>query len=239
MKFSYFHIVLILASFSLYGQQVQVQQAYYTETIDSMSLQTLWNEFGKNKVLPKGFEKQFLIAASFYPDLKNTGIKCIMKRKVVPLMTYPTVFSTLFCKKENRKYKIIISNKSTRDVDSITLRYMPYNAQIGVLGHELAHISFFNKRNFWGVMEVAFGNLSKKYLDKMEYETDQSTIDHGLGWQLLAWSEYVRDVMGRKYFKNNEEFKDIDFENLDPPLEERYMHPWTIKRKIKENNIYQ
>jgi hypothetical protein len=211
----------------------------YTETdLDSARMEKVKREYCANMKLPEGFEKAFLLSLLHYPELKNTHIRCVQRKRFVPLTTMPTFFSTLFHKKENRRYLIIISKKSKPILDSITLRFIPFNAQVGVLGHELAHVSFFTKQNFWGVMRVARGNLSKKYLDKMEFATDQSTIDHGLGWQLLSWSEYSREILAKKYFKDIPDWRKIDFEKIDPPLSERYMHPWTIKKRIKENPKY-
>jgi hypothetical protein len=232
-------ILLIITWFAWQTVSAQVVAEYSPSDLDSARMEEIKKEYCANMKLPKGFEKEFLIALIHYPELKNVRIKCVQRRRFVPLTTMPVFWSTFLNKKENRRYRIIISKKSRHVVDSITLRMLPFNAAIGVLGHELAHVSFFTQQNFKGVMAVAFGNLSKKYLDKMEYATDQSTIDHGLGWQLLAWSEFSRDKLAKRYFKDIPNWREIDFENIQPPLSERYMHPWTIKKKIKEDPDYE
>ncbi len=133
---------------------------------------------------------------------------------------------------------MIISSYS-KELDTTTLKYIPFNGQLGVLGHELDHVSYFNNRNKFGVLRVAFGNLSKRYMDRLEYNTDQGTIDHKLGWQLLDWSVYVRDALVTVYFRKwGLPYRNIDFDALPLPDSERYMHPQTIRKKITENPLY-
>nr|MCU0430849.1 hypothetical protein [Cytophagaceae bacterium] len=219
------------------GQSMPVP-CYTPEIVKDLNLDSIKQAYCARMVLPKGQEEAFLLALMHYPELKGARIKCIQRRRFVPLTTMPSVRSTFFHKQTNRRYKILISTHSRHVIDSILLHKLPLNAAIGVLGHELAHVAYFTHQNFWGVMRVAKGNLSNKYLDSMEFATDQSTIDHGLGWQLLAWSEFTRDKLASKYFKNLPDWRTIDFENLPISLNERYMHPWTIRKKIKHHPLY-
>lgn len=74
---------------------------------------------------------------------------------------------------------------------TIQFNTIPFNAKVGLVGHELAHISDYNKRNFFGIIARLFDYSSKKSKAKFEKEIDISTIKHGLGWQLYDWSYYV------------------------------------------------
>ena len=108
---------------------------------------------------------------------------------------------------------------------------IPFNALVGVFGHELAHISDFQERGLFGMIDVMFGNLSRKYLDRFEHGTDRRTIEHGLGFQLLEW--------------NAQGFEDLKSrESLPATAEkmiknERYMYPSTIKKIMASLEMYQ
>jgi hypothetical protein len=104
------------------------------------------------------------------------------------------------------------------------------NAQIGVLGHELAHSNEFINTGFFGIMRIAIGNLSWKYLDKFEYNTDKMTIDHGLGYQLLSWSETTEEMLRNFGLQKDEDSA--------AGKRERYMKPETIRQYINLSPTY-
>jgi hypothetical protein len=54
-------------------------------------------------------------------------------------------------------------------------------------------------------------------------------IEHGLGYQLLAWSVQVREKLQVKEWKN------VSAKSSS----ERYMNPETIEKYIKESKKYQ
>lgn len=196
----------------------------------------LRNKYGKNKILQPKFERQSLIALSYYPELEDTKIVFRYKKKVSPLLTRPTIWSAIFRSPAKRKYVIIISNNSKERLDPLLLEKMPFNAQIGVLGHELSHVSYFVSTSRWGMLKIAFGNLSPRFLDHLEYQTDQATIDHGLGYQLLAWSEFVRNSYISRYKSETRQLQDPELEEAQ--IRERYMHPSTIRKIIKQHPLY-
>lgn len=223
-------LLLIFASFSLQAQTIR--KTFEEETFDSLFLSGLKDDYGKGKKLPKGFETQTLHALSYYPELENTKIQFRIRRKSSPLMVRPTVGSAIFRSAKKRTYVVFISSSSR--FDSILMKHLPIDAQIGVLGHELAHVVFFNGKSRMGMLEVAMGNFSRKYLDRIEFETDRSAIEHGLGWQLLCWSEYVRVKLKLERWRGADEYI---HGKTDRPRA-RYMNPETIRLVIEECPVY-
>lgn len=189
----------------------------------------LKQEFSTNKQLPAGFEIQALQALSFFPELRNIHIDFIVQETVTPLASRPTLWS-VFRKPEKRHYLITISSKSKGIMDSILLHNLNYNAQVGVLSHELSHVADYHKMNLWQFIRLAFGLLSTSYMNSFEYNTDQICINHGAGYQLLAWRENVNQFITpeiiKKYF--GEDFLTT----------ERYMFPSTIKQKMASHILY-
>ncbi|HEY8400289.1 MAG TPA: hypothetical protein VIK89_03450 [Cytophagaceae bacterium] len=234
--------ILIFSIFFILGlnNQLRAQQIKRNIILDLYGRQEqeeLKKSFGHNKFLIDKYELQTLIALSYFPELKDVKITFRYKKKISPLMTRPTLWSALFKRPEKRQYIVIISNNSNDNLDPVLFDKMPVNAQIGVLGHELSHISYFLNTSAWGMIKIAFGNLSPKYLDKLEYHTDELTIDHGLGYQLLAWSEFVKNTFTEKYWKGQEKIPEEEINY--PRIRERYMHSSTINKILEAHPLYQ
>src|SRR5688500_12508696 len=66
--------------------------------------------FKHNKQIPAAIESNVLKALSFYPELKNTSIRFIFKKRIKSsIMQAQPIFKTLFQKRKNRRYRINIS----------------------------------------------------------------------------------------------------------------------------------
>ncbi len=190
----------------------------------------LLNTYGKNKVLIPRFALQSLIALSYFPELKNTYIRFILMPAHSPLCTRP-VFPSVLREGDKRYFTITISDSTMWKLEPITLQHMDFNAQVGVLGHELSHVSDFSRRSLLNLAGTGIGHLSSKYIDKFEYRTDSICIAHGLGYQLLSWSIFVRETL------NTKDYDGAD--NIDKPMQhERYMNPPTIMERMKTDVLY-
>ena len=187
-----------------------------------------------NKTIPKDIAPQVLTALSFYPELQDVKIEFRLRKRKTPLTSRPRIFS-VFRKKKNRNYVITISIETKEELTPILFSNLPYNAQIGVLGHELAHISDYTTLNTFQLLGLSFGMLSSKYVDKFEWDTDQRTIEHGLGYQLYAWSSYVRQALNIKEWLGAS--KQIG-EGNEPAINTRYMGPSAILAFLQRSGQY-
>ncbi|MEP7231183.1 MAG: hypothetical protein ABI691_13070 [Ginsengibacter sp.] len=186
---------------------------------------------GKNKKIPAEYEKQILIALSYFPKLTDIQIVFRFKHTNTSFSTRPTILS-VFRKSSRRKYIVTISDSSKQILVPLQLNNLDYNAQIGVMGHELTHAADFTNKKTFGLLQVAFGNLSNKYLDRLERKTDSLCIAHGLGYQLLAWSSFIRTTMHRENWTGSVNI------NKGPMLREKYMNPSTIINQIELEPLY-
>jgi hypothetical protein len=182
-----------------------------------------------NKTIPEKFALQIKTALQYYPTLKHTSIVFNYKKTHTPLAAAPTFWS-VFRKKSKRTYIITISSESTDFLNKIILDSLNFNAQIGVLGHEISHILEFDSKNGLFFIGLVLRYTSKKAIDRFEYNTDKRCIEQGLGYQLLAWSEDVRTKLKVTSFNRS---------NSNNMMQrERYMHPMTIKKYMAEMAIY-
>ncbi|MDX2189791.1 MAG: hypothetical protein SFY32_07995 [Bacteroidota bacterium] len=199
-----------------------------TKDMSNADTAGLFKAFGKNKILPKANEQQALLALSFYPELINTKIEFRLVDDIVPLTTTP-IWWQIVKSGKNRTYLILISFKSNKLLTPILLENLEYNAQIGVLAHELSHVVEFQEWNFFNFIYHILMNLSSKYVDTFEYNTDKRTISHGLGYQLRAWSVDTRKKLDLSKFISEEDINNG---------RERYMNPETIDKLMLTNPLY-
>ncbi|MHA4844936.1 hypothetical protein ACX0G7_12265 [Flavitalea antarctica] len=190
---SLFVTLLMLHATTVIGQSATIPvKGPVPDVSDSVNLEyeRLVKKFGENKIMPAGLEKQIIYALSFFPELAGTKIKFRLKKsKGGIIATQPTIGS-LFRKSSKRTYLVIIN-------DSIAGRRLPLfgrgdvNGQVGILGHELCHIVYFNNRTGSQLLGLGIAHVSKDYMDRFEHNTDSMTIERGLGYQLIAWNYYL------------------------------------------------
>ena len=193
-----------------------------------------YSEFTANKIIPIDLTSQVLVALSFYPQLSTTKIIFRNRDRKTPLSSRPSIWSILK-KKENRTYIITISSLSSKKLTPILYSNLPYNTQIGVLGHELAHISDYGTKNNWQLLSLFLKLIRSKNVDKFEYRTDRSCIAHGLGYQLYAWSKYVRQKLQIPEWRGE---PDRNYKKRKISQPQRYMNPFTIECYMDSYDLY-
>ncbi len=177
-----------------------------------------------NKTIDSTFSTQIKAALLFYPELKNAKITFRYKKSLSPLSARSSVWA-IFQKPKNRRYIITISSKTSDRLTPILLKNLSFNAQVGVLGHEMSHVADFHSRKSGFFIRLLFMQLSKKAMDKFENDTDRRCIEHSLGYQLLAWSEEVRRNLHIEKWRGA---------NTDAhETRERYMSPDSILKVLE------
>lgn len=195
---------------------------------------TRYSRYQKRKNIPNEIKPQVLIALAYYPELHHTNIRIRNRKRKTPLASRPQMWS-IFKKRNNRTYVITISSTTTSKLKPILFHRLPYNAQIGVIGHELAHISDYKQKSTLQLLELALSLLSSKNVDKFEFETDLNCINHGLGYQLYDWSQYVRHVLNIPEWRGTLQ---TNYRIKSSVQGQRYMNPKTIKECISKNSMY-
>lgn len=181
------------------------------------------------KTIPPEYDSLIRIALLYYPELENVHISFRVRKQTSPLMARPTVFG-VFRRAVKRRYVVAISSNTLPALRPILLKNLSLNSRIGVIGHELSHISDYNSRCGLYFVRLLFMHLSKTRMDRFEYATDMRCISHGLGYQLLSWSREVRLKLKVPQWNG--------VEHLHEKERERYMNPASILRAMKQYPIY-
>jgi hypothetical protein len=168
------------------SKQYTVDQEY---NIDSLRLL-----YGRKKNLVKQYELQTLLALSHYPQLREVAITFYEEEAILPLASRPAP-SSMLSGKDKWLYNIIISTKSVEALEPILLKNVPFNGQVGIIGHELAHTAYYQDKSVLQMLLIALNYPFPSFRAAFEKNTDRRTIAHGLGWQLLEYASFARKVM--------------------------------------------
>lgn len=193
----------------------------------------LKDSFSRHKIFAPDYEKQALFALSYFPELKNTRIRFVQRTGHGGIIsTRPTVGS-IFRRSSRRSYKIFIEEPEPGSQRKFSFRYADVNGQTGIIGHELCHILYFRRHSGIGLLRLALGHLSRKYMDRFEYRTDSVAVERGFGYQLIAWNIFLRKAFG---MKNPEQAPDPFTARTG---RERYMSIRSIRRVMAASPVYQ
>lgn len=182
--------LILLQSCGIYRNATlpQYSPGNYFRTFGHLSplqIDSLKGEYGRNKIFIDKYLEQTLIALSFYPELRDEYIEFKYSKEATTMAARPIPLSVL----GKRRYIILVNNDPT--FRGIALDSVPFNAQIGIIGHELAHIEDYRNKNPLGVLMTLFRYADEKRRPLFEKETDLRTIQRGLGWQLYDWATYA------------------------------------------------
>ena len=170
---------------------------------DSVNIrrQELFSKEYEHKKLDESYQKQAMIAMSYFPELKGTRIEFVRKDIKTTMASRPAL-GFLFRKKAKRTYRIFIDN-NVKNEKGLLLSDVPFNAQVGIIGHELAHVVDYKEKTAGGIILTGIGYLFHPFRKKLERKVDEITIAHGLGHQVKEFSEYVLkdDRVSEKYKK--------------------------------------
>ncbi len=203
LKLTLFLIGLILST-QVPSQGVQKQ------LLSSINIDSLKNIYGNNKEFIPEYELQSLVGLSFYPELINTKITFRLADKESVAKTTITFFSIL----HNRDKHFIIYINDNKSRTGIVLQEASFNAQVGAIGHELAHVADFNTKNFSEMVRWGIKYIFKKSKVNIERKTDIATIQHGLGMELYYFVDFVLN-----HSNANNEYKKFKRLNYLSPVE--------------------
>ncbi len=164
---------------------------------------------GNNKGLPEGFEIAAAIAYSAFPQLKDVDIDMILTQDGAPMESTLAIWS-LFGPRKNRHYRILLNDAQQSYYEPILLRSLPFDAQVGILAHELGHIVYYEELNIfrfgkWGLMYL----LDDEFRATHERTTDLMPVYHGLGSQIYQYAYFVRyDPTCKTFYEQGRNFMD-------------------------------
>lgn len=199
----------IVVSLSGYSQRQKISLTCDTINFNKKSFEDSLEYykvyFGKNHDVSKVDDQlalAYYVALRHYPELTKAKIK-IRKKSINNTMQAQPLWYFPIRNKSNRTYAIIVNNDLKRT--GMSYQDLNFNAQVGWLGHELAHILDYSKKTNKALTSFVFSYLfDKKELKRTERKADKTTIRHGLGAQLLDGVRFMhRSKKVKKQYKEN------------------------------------
>ena len=178
---------------------------------------------GSNKEFAEEYELAALIALAHYPELREVSIRFLVTDYFMPIAAPPRLKS-LLGGKDKWQFDVVISTTSKKNREHLLLENIPFNEQIGIIGHELAHIADYRQRSFAQMLVLPLCILKPECRARYEQETDRRNIEHGLGWQRYYHSSYVR----RRFREDG----------VDLSKNKTYMGPDKILEHMREIGLY-
>ncbi len=197
-------LLISLAIGLVHGQKNVLLEKDWRSKIADLRL-----EFGANKTIPEDVELAALVSLSYFPELSNTRIEFVYEKQCEFLITKPR--NKMFTSRTKRGYQILMTTNKDPDKGMVIER-VAFNALVGVLGHELAHVlDYSDKSVFATAMTGMKYSTSKKYRRKLERATDMATVDHGLGYQLFRIRIYFpeQETKAHDSYLDREEILDL------------------------------
>jgi len=183
--------------------QTNYAQFYLTREGSETRISELKNEFGTKKIIPCEIELECLTALSFYPELKNTDIEFRFGHLNFTMISKPKSRSILK-ERTQRQYVIIIQRSGLSN--NVDWKELSFNAMVGWIGHELAHVLHYSHKSSGGIMFIGLKYAVPGYRRKMERFTDQLAIQHDLGYALYEGVEFtINSSHASEHYKNNQE----------------------------------
>lgn len=146
-----------------------------------------------NKTIPDEIRQEALIALSHYPELKDTPLTFKFKKSIrkSTMQAQPT-YDSIFRKRKNRRYIILISERFHIEDKNFQTTDVPHEVMIGWLGHELGHVMDYRQRSFLQLISFGFRYLfSKKYLKHAERTADLFAVQHGMHAYIVATKNFI------------------------------------------------
>lgn len=149
----------------------------------------------KYLILTPELQSEILKALSFYPELKNYGIR-FQYRKISQksFMLAQPMFRTLLFPRRYRKYKIIINKAYFTQNKKLYKGKVPSDIVIGWIGHELGHIMDYIHRSSFNLIWFGFKySTDPKFVMKAEIAADKNAVKAGLIDYLVISKEFGRN----------------------------------------------
>lgn len=213
-------LITLEQSMSQKNEYMYLQKETFTARMEELEMR-----YGRNKIIPAELETECLAALSFYPELKNTTIEFKFGEMASSsTMESRPKFSSIFRKREKRKYVIIINKKGASKL-GLQWSELSFNALVGWIGHELGHILHYSNKSAGGILFMGLKYVATNYKRKMERFTDQLAIQHNLGLALFEGTDYTLNCSNAKESYKNKSKK-------------KYLLPGEIIERIFAKDFY-
>lgn len=177
------------------------------------------------------YADHFKYVLKFFPTMQYENIKIIFKPSKKVARVKPT-FMCFFQSPDKRKYRIYFSNKINSPLDSVTLKNLKLNEQLGLIARQIGHIHDLSTDGFFDLLGWRL-KQSTKGKSKLEHENELKILELGLGYQLLSLSKAEEQKLMIEKWSSAKSHSKYQKKNRN-----RFMGPQTISNFIADMPVY-
>lgn len=225
----------LLLLFLLGSFMVRAQHLYYKNP-DYKTINAFWDT--TNRLILKNVDsnnmvkKQFSYILKFYPEMLVKNITIEYKESPTIVKTKPK-FSSIFKMPSERVYVICFSTTTKSTLDSVILKNLSFNAQLGLIANQVSQIEDMSTGGLFNFLGRYFKQLTSKGQTRIYRDAEMETLEVGLGYQLLA---HNREFDERLRIDNWTDVKGYD--NYIQNYKNRPMRPQRILDLISDLPVY-
>lgn len=182
-------VLLLLSLLFFFGEESRAQFLYYknpaVQTVSEFrDSANRVNNIDSNSLL----RKQFNYVLKFYPKMrvKNIHVKYTKSSRIVDIKPK---FGSIFKLPQQRSYTIYFSTQTKTAMDSVLIKNLSLNAQLGMIANQVSVIEDMATGGFFNFIGWYFKHLGKKGKKEIVREAELKTLEVGLGHQLLAYNK--------------------------------------------------
>jgi len=127
----------------------------------------LRKKYGNSKNIPAAYEAVILEALAHYPELIEVKINFVLKKKH-PLPYSASLLFSDFLKDGPRTYVVYILEEASEPMKQVLFKNLSHEARLGMLGHELGHILYYEKLSKKELFKIFFLYVSIPRKREME-----------------------------------------------------------------------
>lgn len=127
-----------------------------------------------------------------YSPLNKQQIVFKEKNLKTTMATRPQM-DFIFRKKKDRIYRIFIDTL-VEDSNGLLLKFLPYDALVGILAHEFAHIVDYEMRTNRGIISLGLNYSRLQGKVEIENRVDSITMEFGFADESIAFAEFLAET---------------------------------------------
>lgn len=229
------HLLLSILSALFFTTPGFSQNIYFKKVNDSIL--SNYKDTANKIIIVNGdstfnLKNKFSYALNFFPKMEFQNIKIIFRKSQKIVKIKPT-FASIFKAPNQRTYKIYYSKLTQTTLDSVLLKNLSLNSQIGLIAVQLSRMEDFRTGGFFDFVGWYFKQLSGKAKNKINYDDEMGAIEAGLGYQLLWFSKENEEKLKIEKWTNVKGYSNYVRNNKN-----RSMSPEIISNFLSDQPIY-
>jgi len=231
----YFAIVLIPVL-----NKAQIQNLYYKTLTDSIintfSVDTNHLSIKRTDPMIK-YKNYFNYVLCLYKNLdyKKIRIRSEKTQRVADVKPKPI---DVIAASEERVYTIIFSSDAGSLIDTVTFEKLSVDSKIALISKQISLIQEYSTLGFFEIIGMRFKKYSIKRSKRLNKDINLYSIEAGLGYQLITYTNEVYDKLFEDNWTNKRDYKKYYEKNVHALMSYDAIKTYLYDYPVYLQNVY-